>query len=98
MKEARVLGRNVQYLAEKKGLSVFELSQILECSEHQVCRLLKGRAYASFRQIKKLSEVLDTTIEDLLKDNLFENSEKEENAEIILDIIDGFIDIVDSLN
>lgn len=108
MKEARMLGNNIQNLAEKKGLSVSYLSSILDCDEHQVLELFKGRAYASFAKIKILAKELDTTVEELLKgDQKVYNStvvhcmhefEDEENREFILDIIDGYIDIMDALN
>lgn len=108
MKEARMLGNHVQYLANQKGLSVSDLSQILDCEENQVYSLIKGRAYASYSQMKKVAESLDTTVELLLKGNqevynstvvhCMNKFEKEENRETILDIIDGYIDIMDALN
>lgn len=108
MKEARMLGNHICQLAKSKGLSELELSQTLGCEEYQVNSLIKGRAFATFSQIQKLSEKLDTSIESLLKGdeesynstvvhcmNKFKNNE---NREIILDIIDDYIDIVDALN
>ncbi len=108
MKAARVLGNQVQHLADNKGLSISDLSGILCCDEHQVLSLIKGRAYASFSQIKKLSEALDTTVDNLLKGDLglykssvvhcMNDFDNEDNREEILDIIDEYIDIVDALN
>lgn len=108
MKAARMLGNRIQQVANSKGLSISDLSDILCTQEHMVLSLIKGRAYVSFSQMKNLSEALGTTIEDLLKgDNesysssvvhCMNNFDNEDNREKILDIIDGYIDIVDSLN
>ena len=108
MKEARILGNQVQYLANEKGLSISALSQILSCEESQVYALIKGRAFASYAQINKLSEELGTTVESLLRGNqevynstvvhCMNKFHNDDNREKILDIIDGYIDIVDALN
>ncbi len=108
MKAARMLGNYVHHLAISKGLSISDLSKILDCNEHQVWALIKGRAYASFPQIKKLSEALETTVENLLQGNqeLYNSSvvhcmndfQNEENRELILDLIDGYIDVVDAVD
>ena len=70
--------------------------------------LILHNTYASYAKIKILAEALGTTVGELLKgDQKVYNStvvhcmhefEDDENREFILDIIDGYIDIVDALN
>ena len=107
MQEARMLGNYVGQLAERKGLSISDLSRILDCTEHQVHSFIKGRAYASFAQISKLAMELETSIDELLSGdertynatvvhcmNEFQNND---NRETILDLIDDYVDIVDAV-
>ena len=105
MQEARVLGNYIEHLAKMKGLSISDLGQILECSEHQIRALIKGRAFASFAQMTTLAEELDPSVEALLLGDkahydatvvhCMNEFEDENNREFILDLIDDYIDIVD---
>ena len=47
MQKARMLGNNVQWLADKKNVSIEELSSLLNCSENQMRAFFKGRTFAS---------------------------------------------------
>lgn len=107
MQEARMLGNYIDALSTRKGLSISDLSRVLDCSEHQVYSLLKGRAYASFKQISELSKLLETPIDKLLsgdKENYdatvvhcmndFQDTSRREE---ILDLIDDYVDIVDAV-
>ncbi len=108
MMEARILGNYVQHLAEREGLSIHDLSELLGCSEHQVNCFFKGRAFLSYPQILSLAQTFNTTVDMLLKGDKEEydltvvhcmNDFKDSNQrEKILNIIDGYIDIVDALN
>lgn len=102
-----MLGNYVKHLAESKGLSISRVSEILGCNEHQAQAFLKGRGYASFAQISKLAVELGTNIENLLIGdekqynetvvhcmNDFQNTS---NREMILDLIDDYVDIVDAV-
>lgn len=108
MREARMLGNYVQQLAERKGLSISDLGEILNCNERQVWAFLKGRAYASFSQISELSQKLEVSVQNLLVGdeltynatvvhcmNQFQDAEKRET---ILDIIDNYLDIFDAVH
>ena len=110
MQEARMLGNYVEHLANSKGLSVSDLSQILNFTENNVLAFLKGRTFASFSQLSNLADALETTIENLLGGDISQyndtvvhcmNGFKDiEKREEILDLIDNYIDIcnaVDSL-
>lgn len=107
MQEARMLGNYVDHLAKRKGLSISDLSRILECTEDQVYSFIKGRAYASFAQICTLATELGATVEELLHgDEMTYNAtvvhcmndfQDNKNREIILDLIDDYVDIVDAV-
>ena len=108
MKETRVLGNYVKSLAHSKHVSEDELSQLLDCSPEQVYSFFKGRSFVSFQQLTKLATRFDTTVADLLNGDLenynstvvhcMNDFQNPDNREKILDIIDGYIDIVDALN
>ena len=103
MQEARMLGNYVGHLAKKKGLSISDLSQILNCSEHQVCSFIKGHALVSFEQLEKLAQALGETLDniivgdaDLYKKTVvhcMHSFSKDENREKILDLFDCYVDI-----
>lgn len=107
MKQARMLGNYVQHLANENNLSNSDLMRILECDEIKLQYFLKGRAYASYGQISALAKEFDVTIQQMLDGNIdiydqtvvhcmnkFKDTEK---REYILDIIDNYIDIYDSV-
>ena len=108
MQESRMLGNYVSELAEKNNMSVSDLSKILDCSEKQVYSFIKGRSYASFKQLSGLAKTFNTTVGELLKGDKKTYDENvvhcmgpfndTDNREKILDIIDDYIDIVDALN
>lgn len=107
MQEARMLGNYVEHLANRKGLSISDLSRILDCSENQAYSFVKGRAFASFSQLSTLAEEFGVTIDELLSGdeqtynatvvhcmNDFQDASKRED---ILDLIDDYVDIVDAV-
>ena len=107
MQSARIFGIYVNFLAEENHLSHSDLSRVLGCSDLQLNALLKGRAYASFDQVRLLAELFHTTVERLLSGdpqrynatvvhcmNDFHNPE---NREMILDFIDDYVDVVDTV-
>lgn len=108
MQEARMLGNYIENLAEEKGISTSTLSQLLGCSELQVARLFKGLSFASFSQISKLAEFLGTTVESLLSGDIdkynrtvvhcMNDFQNNNNREKILDLIEGYVDIVDAVS
>ena len=107
MQEARMLGNYVAHLAERKGLSISDMSKLLNCTEAQVFSFIKGRAYASFEQISKLAAELGASIEELLVGNeqiyndtvvyCMNGFQDNSNREFILDLIDDYVDIVDAV-
>ena len=107
MQSARIFGNYVNFLAEENHLSHSDLSRALGCSDLQLTALLKGRAYASFDQVKKLAELFHTPVERLLSGdpqrykatvvhcmNDFHNPE---NRAMILDFIADYDAVVDAV-
>lgn len=107
MKGARVLGNYVQKLAEDQNVSIPELSVLMNCSELQVKSFFKGRFLASFRQLETLSHQFGVKVSDLIKGDeahynktvvhCMEDFEDTNNRELILDIIDDYMDIQNAL-
>lgn len=107
MQGARMLGSYVEHLASCKNMSLSDLSSILGCNEAGVYAFMKGRAFASFPQIAALADRLGVTVEQLLSGdetsynanvvhcmNDFQDTSK---RELILDLIDDYIDVVDAV-
>lgn len=108
MQRARMLGNYIQELAEKKDVSISDLSALLDCEEHQVKSLLKGRSFATFQQLSALAERFGVSVTDLLDgDEVYYNRtvvhcmnhfQNPQNRETILDIIDDYMDILDAVD
>lgn len=108
MREARMLGNYIDRLAKSEGLSISDLSRILDCSENQVLSLIKGRAFASFPQISRLASALGKGVGQLLAGDesgynasvvhCMNDFQDPNNREMILDLIDDYVDIVDAVS
>ena len=108
MQQARMLGYRVQKIANSCNVSPLELSEVIGCNEVQMKSFFKGRAYISFEQLSLLADALNVNVTSLLIGdeegynssvvhcmNGFDNPN---NREIILDIIDEYMDILDSVS
>lgn len=89
----RLIGNHIQHLALENNISISELSDILQCEEKQIKLFFKGRAIVSYQQLQKLSEFFSVSIQELLQDS----GNIDKDKEFILDIIDDYMDIKDSL-
>ena len=108
MQNARMLGNYVEYLAEQKGLSASDLSKALGCDQTKVTSFLQGRSYASFSQISSLAKMLGASISELLAGDMqhydktvvdcMNEFQDTKNREMILDLIDNYIDVVDAVS
>ena len=101
MKSMRMLGNQIQRLAQERDTPPQETGRILDCSEEQVFAIYEGRVFPSFDQLEKLAEVFQTTVGQLL-DGDAEDYERSvvhcmgqfsdsQNREEILDIIDDYL-------
>lgn len=108
MQQARMLGYRVQKIADSCKVSPLELSEVIGCNEIQMKSFLKGRSYISFEQLSLLANKFKVEVSSLLSGddegynkavvhcmNDFDDSN---NRETILDIIDEYMDILDSVS
>lgn len=103
MKKARMLGNYAEYLAKQRGISVSHLSKLLSCTETQVQAFFKGRVFPSYNQLSVLAKALGTTPRKLMMgdEQLYNETvvhrhgafSNPDNREMILDIIDDYLDI-----
>lgn len=107
MQKARMVGNYIQHLIEERHISTNELSHLLGCTETQIKSFLKGRALASFEQLQIIATQFGISVQDILNGdtqvynktvvhcmNEFENNA---NRELILDLIDEYMDLVDAV-
>ena len=108
MQDARMIGYRVDRYANENNISYAELSSIIGCSEAKFKSFIKGRAFVSFNQLSLLAKQLGVEITSLLSgdeagynksvvhcmNEFADNS----NRERILDIIDDYMDLLDSVS
>lgn len=107
MQKARMLGNNVQWLADRENVSIEELSSLLNCSENQMRAFFKGRTFASYPQIQILAKKLGVSVATLLEGNedvykrtvvhCMNSFDDDSNREKILDIIDDYMDVLNAV-
>lgn len=102
----RKLGVNIFTIMQNSGISREELAQRLQCSYREVCRILEGRFMLPPRRIVEIANALGTTKHELLNlktDKAVPELEymKEftdlENLDIVLDLIDEYIDLKEAI-
>ena len=103
-----MLGNYIKLLADEKGLSISDLTRILDCDENEMNSLIKGRRFLPFKQIAALSRELGVSVADLFNGNYehynatvvhcMNEFDDPKNREIILDIIDDYVDIIDAVS
>lgn len=108
MQQARIMGNYAEQKALHAGLHVQDISRALNCSDQKVKSFLKGRSFLSFDQISTLAKILHISVGELMQGDpeLYKSTaihcmnefDHEKNREFILNLIDDYMDIVDSLN
>lgn len=108
MQEARMIGYRVDKYATQKNVSYDELSSIIGCGITQFKLFIKGRAFVSFNQLSLLAQRLGVEVSSLLSGdeegynqsvvNCMTGFADSNNREKILDIIDDYMDVLDSLH
>ena len=107
MKTARMIGNYAEHRVEDLCLSPQYVGEALQLSDREIMAFYKGRLLLTFEQLSTLAHILNTSVQELIEGNEQEyNSsvvhcmnefDNESNREIILDIIDDYLDIWDSL-
>ena len=108
MQQARMLGYRVEKIADSCNVSPLELSQVIGCDENQIKSLFKGRSFVSFEQLVLLSKTLNVNVSDFLSGydadynksavHCMNDFDDPNNREKILDIIDEYMDVLDSVS
>lgn len=107
MLQARMLGNYAQHLATINNISEDSICTVMDCTKFELYSFYKGRSFLTFEQITNLAELLETTVDDLLIGdeqqynasvvqcmNPFKDTQ---NREMILDLIDNYLDIKEML-
>ena len=107
MKSARKIGNYAEKRFHELGLSVDEINRALDFSDRETYAFFKGRLMLTIDQLSKLADKLGTTVQAMIDGDEKEYSasvvhcmndfDNEDNREVILDIIDDYMDIRDSL-
>ena len=108
MKQTRMLGNYVYQKALEKGLSIGDLSNAIGCEEHHMKAFVKGRLLLSYQKLSELAQFIKIDLKDLVNGDeetynrtvvhCMSGLDKVEHREEILDIIDIYLDIKNSVN
>ena len=103
-----MIGNTVRNKASKKGFTASELGASIGCSEDLIQLFFDGRTLLSFDKLEEISNIIDVPFETIIEGdedeydktivhcmNRFSNSD---NREYILDLIDGYLDVKESLS
>lgn len=63
-----VVNISIKTLRRKKGLSQKELAELLGLNQSAVAQWETGKTAPNFRRLKKLTEILECSVDDLLED------------------------------
>ena len=66
MKTSKELGQFVSELCENKNISTSQLAEQFGCEEEKIQDFFYGEAFFSYANFKKLSELLDASVEYLM--------------------------------
>ena len=105
MKKARMIGNYIEHRIKNGGLDPSIVAEHIGITEEQLNQFCRGRLLLSFNQLVKLAELFNIAVGQILCGDLeeYDNSfsdqfDNPENREIILDIIDNYLDIIESIN
>ncbi|MBE6741871.1 MAG: hypothetical protein E7570_06150 [Ruminococcaceae bacterium] len=102
----RLLGYNIETMAKNNGVNISAIANACNLSTNDVQRVFEGRLVLTPAQVKAIANIFSCSIDQLLvKPSSFESYgecmgkfNNSENEEIILNIIDDYIDLRESIN
>lgn len=107
MNNSRILGNNILLKLKEKNLGIDSFSREIGLSKVETRKLIEGRMFLPPFQIKKIANVLGVSLETLTNcrdssayDNLIHNFgafNNVENRELVLDFIDMYADLEETL-
>ena len=74
--ETNILSLKLKRYREEKGITQQELAEILEVSDKSISKWELGNGYPSKRNMLKISEILDISVETLLIEEKNDDKEK----------------------
>lgn len=106
MKKLRVLGKSIEKYAKERNITDDELGMAIGCTSNQVRLIMAGRLMCPYSLIEKVAETLRVAVDELVYgDETYYGSTvvscmtsftKEENRELILDIVYDCLDVIDA--
>ena len=107
MKQMRMLGNYVEHLAKRNNVTAIYLASVLNCSEIHIQRFFKGRAFLTFPQLGVIADMFNVPVSNLLEGdeesykknvvNCNQEFDNDDNREMILDIIDDYMDLYEAV-
>lgn len=103
MKSMRMIGSYVEELAKRNNITAAYLGSVLNCPELFIKRFFKGRAFLTFPRLGVVADMFNVPLSNLIEGdeesyrknvvNCNQEFDNDDNREIILDIIDDYIDL-----
>lgn len=101
----RIIGYNIKSKAEEANLGITEIANICGLSLNDIQRVYEGRLLLTYVQLCAIADALRCNTNQLLvKPNNFisygkstGNFKNSDNEDVILNIIDDYIDLVEAL-
>lgn len=107
MNHSRIIGNNISLELRKQSIEPSNFADSLGFSQLDVYKMIEGRMFISPVQLLKVANVLNITKEQLIEDkgmieynsliHNFRDFKKEENQELVLDLIDMYADLAETL-
>ena len=104
MENARIIGRNMQLIANEKNISNSDLASQVGISEIVLNKLFDGRAALVPKTVLRICKVLNVDFDELTRKrdeseykrliHCMSDFDKMENCDKIMDIIDAYCDLV----
>lgn len=102
MRFYRMIGNNIHSLMSKKGITPEHLSERTGFSNNDLQRIFDGRLILSPNDFKAISDALNVKIEDIMSEHesdcfvhCMHDFQDVKNREMILDLMDAYIDVVE---
>lgn len=107
MNNSRIIGNNVQLELNDNSMKLCEFGEKIGFSLMNVKKLIEGRLFIPPFQLAKIAEVLDVDKKCLIEDrgmeqyssliHNFRDFKNESNQELVLDLIDMYADLAETL-
>ena len=103
---SRIIGRNIQELMYKQNMPIEVFSKVFDFDRRDSYRIIEGRCFLPPRELRRISDYFKVDMKYFLKEqekydipNLqyVNNFNDKENLDIILDLIDDYIELLEAI-